>query len=363
MYPGRGDFAGWACSCRRAFDGSMILDTEAASFGRPIELLQPTGVTLELAAATFAETFQILKGNAIVEAAKSYMVRHTPIQPKSVAEVVAELIAVKGSRKASLPYVQDLRSRLGRFADAFKMDAGNVTTPEVQAWLDGLKLAPQSYVNFRHVLHLLFQFAVARGYAFENPVTRTKQVKVNGGEIEIFTSDEIARLLSAASSKFLPVLAVGAFAGLRSAEIERLDWADIDLAARIIKVGVSKAKTASRRIVPICDTLASWLVLYAGQQGMVWPGNSATMTRAEWQTAAAAGIKWKHNALRYSYASYRFAQIGAAGRVAGELGNSAAVVHRYYRELVKQSDAEARFAVMPAPPANIATIGPRHSNI
>jgi integrase len=334
----------------------MILDTEAASFGRAIELLRPTGVSLELAAATFAEAFQILNGNAIVEAAKSYMGRHTPIQPKSVAEVVAELIAVKESRKASLPYVQDLRSRLGRFADAFKTDAGNVTTPEAQAWLDGLKLAPQSYVNFRRVLHVLFQFAVARGYAFENPVARTESVKVSGEEIEIFTSSEIARLLSAASPEFLPVLAIGAFAGLRTAEIERLEWADIDLVGRIIKVGASKAKTASRRIVPICDILAAWLAPYTGQQRMVWPGNSAAITRAQWKTAAAIGMKWKHNALRHSYASYRFAQIGDAGRVAGELGNSAAVVHRHYRELVKQSDAEAWFAVKPSAPANVVTM-------
>ncbi len=337
---------------------ATMRNTEAASFGRAIELLRPTGVSLELAAATFAEAFQILNGNAIVEATKSYVARHAPIQPKSVAEVVTELIAVKKSRNASLPYVQDLRTRLGRFAEAFRMDAGNVTTPEVQAWLDGLKLSTQSYVNFRRVLHLFFQFAVARRYAFENPVAGTESVKVNGREIEIFSPDEIARLLSAASPEFLPVLAVGAFAGLRTAEIERLDWTDIDLAGRIIKVGASKAKTASRRIVPICDTLAAWLAPYAGQQGMVWSGNSATITQAQWQTATAAGMKWKHNAMRHSYASYRFAQIGDAGRVAGELGNSAAVVHRHYRELVKQSDAEEWFAAMPSAPDNVVRMRP-----
>jgi len=337
---------------------ATMRNTEAASFGRAIELLRPTGVSLELAAATFTEAFQILNGNAIVDAAKSYVAHHTPIQPKSVAEVIAELIVVKESRNSSLPYVQDLRTRLGRFAAAFKMDAGNVTTPEVQAWLDGLKLSTQSHVNFRRVVHLLFEFAVARGYAFENPVTRTERVKVNGGEIEIFTPDEIARLMSAASPEFLPVLALGAFAGLRTAEIERLDWADIDLAGRIIKVGASKAKTASRRIVPICNSLAAWLAPYAGRQGMVWPGNSATITRAQWQTATAAGMYWKHNALRHSYASYRFAQIGDAGRVAGELGNSAAVVHRHYRELVKRNDAEEWFAVMPSAPANFVRMHP-----
>ena len=58
-------------------------------------------------------------------------------------------------------------------------------------------------------------------------------------------------------------------------------------------------------------------------------------------------VKWKANALRHSYASYRFAQTGDAGRAAGELGNSAAVVHRHYRDLVKPADAERWVAVKP----------------
>jgi integrase len=333
---------------------ATMRNPEAASFGRAIELLRPTGVSLEVAVATFAQCFEVLNGNVMFDAARFYVARHKPIQPKSVADVVAELIAVKESRNASARYLQDLQSRLGRFADAFKKDAGSVTTAEVQSWLDGLKLAPQSYVNFRRVLHLFFGFAVARGYAFENLVAGAERIKVRkGGEIEIFTPDEIARLLSAADADFLPVLAIGAFAGLRTAEIGRLDWTDIDLAGRIIKIGASKARSASRRIVPICDNLADWLTPYAGRKGLIWPETTTTLLNRQRQTATAAGLKWKHNALRHSYASSRFAQIGDAGRVAGELGNSAAVVHRHYRELVTASDAAAWFAVKPEAPANV----------
>jgi hypothetical protein len=69
---------------------------------------------------------------------------------------------------------------------------------------------------------------------------------------------------------------------------------------------------------------------------------------------AQKAVAWKANGLRHSYASYRFAQIGDAGRVAGELGNSATVVHRHYRELVKPGDAERWFSVKPdGRPANL----------
>jgi hypothetical protein len=88
----------------------------------------------------------------------------------------------------------------------------------------------------------------------------------------------------------------------------------------------------------------------------VWNGDHEGFYDAQQATAAAAGLKWKANALRHSYASYRFAQTGDAGRVAGELGNSAAVVHKHYRELVKPADAVKWFGVTPEQPANVVAL-------
>ena len=58
-------------------------------------------------------------------------------------------------------------------------------------------------------------------------------------------------------------------------------------------------------------------------------------------------MAWKANGLRHSAASYLFSLSNDAGRVAGYLGNSAAVIHRHYRELVRPADAVKWFAVMP----------------
>ena len=48
-----------------------------------------------------------------------------------------------------------------------------------------------------------------------------------------------------ASVEFLPSVAIGAFAGLRSADIERIEWSEIDLVGGHITIAASKAKTAS----------------------------------------------------------------------------------------------------------------------
>ena len=333
---------------------------QAVEFAAAMQSLKPLGLSLSPAIATLAEAVKIVGDlPGVIAAAKFYAVRHKRTTAKLVKDVVAELLAIKESRGASPYYIHDLRIRLNRFADDCCKHCCNVTTSELQEWLDTQKFSSQSYMDYRRRLSTLFKFAVARGYASDNPVEGVEKIKVRNGDVGIFTPGEMAKLLEAARQNypdFLPALAIGGFAGLRSAEIERLAWSDIHLAERHIVVGAAKAKTASRRIVPISDNLAVWLAPYAAKQGKVWPGTHEAFYETQSDTAAAAGVKWKSNALRHSYVSYRFAKIGDAGRVAGECGNSPAIIHRHYKELVKPTDAERWFAVKPETPANVVVM-------
>lgn len=352
----------------RDYVAASMTREQAIEFANSAQILKPFDVSVSAACSTVAGCLKLVGDLSNVSAAVRYWAaRNKQVTKKTVADVVTEFLAIKKGRGASARYMGDLKGRLDRFADDCKRDACKVTTADVQAWLDGLNLSPQSYRNYRTVLHTLFAFAVARGYAADNPVEGVEQVKVRGGDVQIYSPVEIARLLAAATPDYLPSLAIGAFAGLRSAEIERLEWTDVDLAGRHIVISAGKAKTASRRIVPIHDNLAEWLRNYADKAGNVWPGSSDEFYHAQQNAAAATemkadetkGIKvvpavaWKQNGLRHSYASYRFAQTGDAGRVAGECGNSAAVIHRHYRELVKPADAERWFSVKPERPANV----------
>jgi integrase len=346
----------------------QITSAQAIDYFNAVDRLKPFNVTVDAATSTVADCLKDAGSlDVIREAVKFYRQRHRNVTNRRVEEVVAELLKIKQSRGASARYLKDLSSRLGTFAESFQMNISNVTTPQLQAWLDRLNLSAQSVRNFRTVLNLLFSFAIARGYAVDNPVAGVERVKVNGGEIEIYSPAEIQRLLAAASPDFLPCVVLGAFAGLRSAEIERLEWQDIHLAEKFIVIGKDKAKTASRRIVPIADNLAAWLAPYAEKTGKVWAGTSIGFYKAEKETSADTEIKpnndkglkpqkpvkWKANGLRHSAASYMFALSNDAGRVAGYLGNSAAVVHRHYREIVTPSAAKAWFSIIPERATNV----------
>jgi integrase len=340
---------------------------ERASYGRAIELLGATGTPLELAAARYAEAATLLgDGSKVVEAAKFFLRRYPANMPdKIVAEVVAEMIALKTSRGASKRYLEDLESRFKRFAGDFQVKIADVDSRRIQTWLDGLRsvnkgqklLGRQSYAHYRTVVGSLFSFAEARGYIPKgtNPVEDIERVKVRGKDTQVFTPSEFAALLNAASHEYIPALAIGGFSGLRSAEIQRLEWSDIrfDGDKPIIEVSASKAKTASRRTVPICPALAAWLHPFAGSTGFVWEGNGHGFVNIQRRTAKLAGLRWKSNALRHSYASYRLSETGDAARTAYEMGNTAAIVHRHYNALVRAEDAKAWFSIMPAHGANI----------
>ena len=74
-----------------------------------------------------------------------------------------------------------------------------------------------------------------------------------------------------AAEETLPYWAIGAFAGLRSAELERLVWRDVHFDEKVIEVPALSSKTASRRFVKIWPNLMAWLKPYQKKHGLICP--------------------------------------------------------------------------------------------
>jgi len=325
---------------------ASMTNADAAAYAAAVDTLEPYGVSLPVAAETLARCLKTAGDpTSVLSAVNFWSLRNKPVTRARVSEVVKKMLIVKRNERKSERHLGDLRSRLGRFAGDFRKDCCDVTTAEIQHWLDDLELTNRSKINYRTTIRNLFAFAVARGYAADNPVKATQTIKADDVPIEIYTPVEMRKLVTAASIEFVPSIVLGGFAGLRSNEIQRLTWEDIQLAERNIIVGIEQAKTATRRNVPMWDNCAEWLAPYAGRTGLIWGGGYSQFYDAQKLTAENAGIDWKRNALRHSYASYRFAQTTDAGRVSGELGNSASMVHKHYREPVTRQDADKWFNI------------------
>jgi hypothetical protein len=342
---------------------AQIDNRDAASFGNARQILIDAGLDtpLEIAVAHYVQAVKILGADKVVEAAQDYIRRNpTERPPRTVRQVADELIDHKTKRKASARYIEDLKGRLKTLAEKFLVNVDTVTTADIQSWLDGMDAAPRTIRNVRNNASGLFQFAEARGYIGkgDNPVTGTAKIKTKNTEaIEIYTPEEIRRLLDAAPDTFKPVLAIQAFAGLRSAEAMRLDWQNIKLDRGHIEVTAANAKTASRRIVPILPNLAAWLKKAKKKTGKLFPSSRAYFHELQREVAKRtakdnlAAVTWKHNALRHSFISYRVASIQNVAQVALEAGNSPAMIFGHYRELVTADDSKKWFSILPQPKA------------
>ena len=171
------------------------------------------------------------------------------------------------------------------------------------------------------------------------------KAKDRGGNIGVFRPEQLAQLFKAGDEEAKLYFAIGAFTGLRSAELIRLEWEDVNFARGYIQVGKAKAKTATRRLVPIQPNLEMWLAPYRVKSGLIFVSEHAA-DRGIAQ-AKAGGIESPNNVLRHSYATYRLAQCHDAARVALELGNSPQMLFRNYRELADEKDAADWFGIIP----------------
>jgi len=184
---------------------------------------------------------------------------------------------------------------------------------------------------------------------YSNPVLHTARPKLPDNPPEIFKVDELAGLLNAATTRapdIVPMLAIAAFAGIRDAEIKRLDWSEVDQKRGHIEVKSSKAKSARRRIVEMQPSLREWLRPYAEMTGAVVPAN--WRKKLDLVRKAAGLARWPNNGLRHSFASYRLAAIHDAPRVGSELGHtSPQMLYSTYRELVLPEEAERYWKLIP----------------
>lgn len=325
---------------------------DRAAYLRAKSLLASSGVAIESAVSQFVEASKVLEGASLLEAARFFMKKNPGRLPrKTTTELVDEFLSDKEAKGKSSRYLADLEYRSRRFAEKVQGQVSDVTSSQIEHFLTSLNLSTQSYANFRRVIVTLFEFAKRRGYVGRDfsEAQQVEQIAVSNGEITIFTPAELRRLLLAAHHDFLPALAIGAFAGLRSAEVQRLTWEDVNLDEARIEVKKGKSKTSSRRVVPILPALASWLKPYASGNGLVAPFTHAGFYNSQRDTARGTAtesepaVQWKSNALRHSFISFRLAIVEDQNKVALESGNSPAMIHRHYKQLVSAKMAKEWF--------------------
>lgn len=218
------------------------------------------------------------------------------IKPKPVAEVKNEMLEAKLNDGLSDGYLRHLRYDLEKFEKQFGGVITTVAGAEVDTRLRNLKVSSRTRNNLRNSIQTLFSFAKARRYLPKDhdEMDSVSLAKDSEGEIEIYTPAEMAKILSQAESRLIPFQTLGAFVGIRHAEIQRLEWPDINFEKGIIDIKSRKAKTASRRIVPLVDNLRAWLEPKRKADGLVcvYKNMASELKRLERKINAARRAAW-----------------------------------------------------------------------
>ena len=292
-------------------------------------------------------------GVTLVESAQYYLdhviaYRTAP----TIGEIVNRMVANAEKNNRRERTVVDLKNRLHKFADDFpNTRLSEITIDEIKDWLDDWEdWSPRSIINYLTKLSQLYNFAVKNGWVDSNLIERIDRPEAEDKEPGIFSVEQAFNLLKHAPKHgLLHYVVLGLFAGLRSAELLRLEADAILMSEHSIVVGATVAKKRSRRVVEMCDALIAWFEKYPLPKGRII---DAKNFRANLESLkVAAGIaQWPHNGLRHSFGSYHLAHHGDAIKTAGQMGHrDSNIVHNHYKALILKSEAEKFWNIKPKP--------------
>jgi integrase len=369
---------------RELADGSQAAALSAAqsrdalaAFERLESFRQASGrrVSLLAAVSEFAEVSGKLGGRTLGEAVTGYLGTVASVRRKDIGEAVAEFLQADAPRtkaddgqraQLSAKYAYNRKIQLEKFAATFPNTAVcDLSKEHLDKFIESLgelktksrnkrkAASAKSRNHYRASVRQFLQWAVRKDYLppthrlFEADKLRPEHA--NTAEVEFYTPREFAALLETADATMRPIIAIGGLAGLRTAELLRLDWADVWRVPGHIEVTAGKAKTRQRRLVEVCPALAAWLESFRTRKdGRLWTGHEITFQQHFVELCQQAEVSRKTNGLRHAFCTYHFAANANENLTAAQAGNSPAMIHAHYKGLATKAEAEKWFNVRPA---------------
>jgi integrase len=337
-FASRTEAEGYAVQCRiaRQNEGmaAFTLNNEVRlDAGKAHEILAPHGISLQEAAKYYQSHVLQFKDSPLIK------------------DLVDQYLSDSKNNNLKPRTLSDYRHRLKTFAEDFGDERlSDVTLDELKEWVQDDDWNPRTRFNFLSKISQLYNYARKRKWVNHNLTGDIDFPRLDETCIEFFTVEEAKRLLDHAQNfGLLSYIAIGLFAGVRSAEILRLKADDIHFDTGTIHIGASIAKTRSRRVIKMEPVLLKWLELV---KNTLKPGqpiiHAAKLRRNKQSFVEAAKVQWKDNGLRHSFGTYHVAMWHSIDNTANQMGNSVAVIHKHYRALVEPSEAEKFWNLFPA---------------
>jgi hypothetical protein len=286
-------------------------------------------------------------------------------QKISVLDLCEQFMAHKQGAGLAPNTLAEIRSKLKAFSSAF----GNHPAFEISPvqMRDYLLTLPSGWTRKGHYkwLRNMFEFAEQQKIVSESPMRSLKAPPRSFSDIQIYSIEDIEKLLKTADSEFpelLPWLAICAFNFTRTCELVPiyagdtvLNWSEVlfELQEPFIRIRGEVAKQTRRdsgcaRDIPLQESTAHWIYPCKLASGSVMP----FATERRFQIAKKllfqnAGVEPISNGLRHSCLSYFIAANQATGiaLTAQYAGNSEQVSRSFYIKSLPPSEGRRYLSI------------------
>lgn len=261
--------------------------------------------------------------------------------PLNLTEAIAKVIEEKRKTKMREVYVEQLEDVLNIFRKGRETKpVAEITKAEVDDWVRNPKLSAWTQIGYLGRVKTLFSFCKENNYVAVNPTDGIKKPKTDDGEICVMPLDEAKRLLKVAlehDKEIAFYYAIQMFGFMRPSEALRHKLSDFQK-PNVIVIG-SKAKTRSRRVIPVNATLRAWINLKADLP------RKGVRERSD-KMRALAKVTWGKDILRHSCISNSY-PINGAMKTSEWSGHSEEMLFHHYRAVTEDEAARLWWEMAP----------------
>jgi integrase len=243
------------------------------------------------------------------------------------------------------------RDKVNQIADLLeaKFKLADVEPAELARWFDKLPGTETTRAMYYRYVRMFYRWASRMHYISSDPSTVLDAPKAAVGR-NILTVQQMKDLLGLDMPAWLRAsILLAGFAGIRSEEILRMSWEDIDLKSGEIEIRPGVAKKTDgllERIVDFTEPLTRRKRQLRGKGKLVPVTNEEFYTVRRGIVRELGWPRWPKNCLRHSFATYHLAVTKNAGKTAYQMGHTnPAMVQRVYAVPARKADGAAWWAI------------------
>jgi integrase len=246
----------------------------------------------------------------------------------------------------SKSHADKIAATVKELSEVLKGPVARVEPLAIDRWLKTLGGSETSRAMWFRYARMFFRWCYRMRFIDRSPLDGLRPPRATPGR-NILTPEQMAALLKAPMGDDVKALVLlGGFAGLRTVEVARMNWEDIDCKTKQIHVRPEVSKQHDgmlQRIVDMTEPLVKRRKFFEKKTGRIVTTSVEALHERRRKVALALGWQgWPDNALRHSFATYHLGRCGNPGLTAYQMGHtSPSMVQRVYAVPAVRADWKA----------------------